>query len=600
MSTDAPAPGDAFRHAVGAYEAGRYAEAERMCIGVLERAADNFDAARLLAVVQYRLGRRKETLASYDRLLALRPDHAEAHNNRGVVLHDLKRAKEALASYDRALEMHPDYAEALNNRGVVLQELDRLGEALASYDRALALRPDYADAQRNRGVILFKLGRLEEALASFDRALESRPGYPDALLSRAMVLHALQRPADALADLNHVIANRAQDADALVARSRLLGDLDRFEEALADCDAALAVRADNAEAHVNRGRILTEQRRFPEALASFAAAQRLAPDHVETHVNEAIVRLLNGELIRGFQQYEWRLRRPGARQRSFAKPQWDGLASLYNKTILLHDDGQLSDAIQFCRYAPQVAARGAHVVLQVAQPLCSLMASLNGVAKVIAQGEAPPPFDLHCPLDSLPFAFATKLDSIPAGTPYLRVATDAVMAWETRLAAKPRPRVGIAWAGDPRRENVHRRSIEFRKLAPIFEAGTTFVRLQKEMPARDKAAFVARRDIFDPSDWLGDFADTASLISRLDLVISVDTSVAHLTGALAKPVWVLLPATPDWRWLLGRNTTSWYPTARLFRQTVPGDWDEVIRRVAVDLANMWARDGAAKPQQTPV
>jgi tetratricopeptide (TPR) repeat protein len=599
MSTDAPASGDVFRRAVAAYEAGKYAEAERMCIGILEGAADHFDAARLLAVVQYRLGRRKDTLTSYDRMLALRPDYAEAHNNRGVVLHDLRRAVEALASYNRALELRPDYAEALNNRGVVLQELTRLGEALASYGRASAIRPDYAEAQRNRGVVLLKLARLDEALASFDRALEIRPGYPDALYSRALVLQELQRPAEAIADLHRVIADRPQDAEALLTRSQLLCDLDRFEEALADCDAALAIRADNVDAHVNRGRILKELRRLPEALASFAAARQIAPDHVEAQVNEAVVRLLNGELIRGFQQYEWRWRRPDPRRRSFTQPQWDGLASLYNKTILLHAEGRLSDTIQFCRYAPLVAARGAEVLLQVAPPLCSLMASLSGIAKILAEGETPPAFDLHCPLDSLPFAFATKLDTIPAGTPYLRPATEAVMTWETRLAARPRPRVGIAWAGDPRHESDRRRSIEFRRFAPLIDVGTTFVRLQKEMPARDEAAFAARRDIFDPSESLGDFSDTASLISRLDLVISVDTSVAHLTGALAKPVWVLLPATPDWRWLLGRNSTAWYPTARLFRQAVAGDWDEVISRVAADLANMWARNGAAKPQQKP-
>jgi tetratricopeptide (TPR) repeat protein len=597
MSTDASASGDAFKRAVAAYEAGRHTDAERMCIGILEGAADHFDAARLLAVVQYRLGRRKETLASYERMLAIRPDYAEAHNNRGVVLHDLRRPHEALTSYNRALELHPDYAEALNNRGVILQELTRLGEALASYDRALTIRPDYAEAQRNRGVVLLTLARLDEALASFDRALEIRPGYPDAQYSRALVLQELHRPVEALADLERVIANRPHDIEALLRRGQLLCALERFEAALADCDAVLAIRADNADALVSRGRVLKEQRRFPEALASFGAAQQVAPDHVEAHVNEATVRLLNGELIRGFQQYEWRLRRHSARQPGFTQPQWDGLASLYNKTILLHGGGPLSDTIQFSRYATLVAARGAHVLLQVAQPLCSLMAGINGVAKVLAEGETPPTFDLHCPLDSLPFAFATKLDTVPAGTPYLRLATDAVMAWETRLAAKPRPRVGIAWAGDPRHENDHRRSIEFRRLAPIFGTEVTFVRLQKDMPTRDHAAFAARRDIFDPSQWLGDFCDTASLISRLDLVISIDTSVAHLTGALAKPVWILLPATPDWRWLLGRNTTSWYPTARLFRQTVAGDWDEVIRRVAIDLANMWARDGAAKAQQ---
>jgi tetratricopeptide (TPR) repeat protein len=594
MSTGALPLSDIFKQALAAYEAGQFVEAERLCAVIHQAEADHFGATRLLAVVQYRLGRHKETLASYDRMLAIRPDHAETYNNRGVVLHGLKRFNESLASYDKALAIHPDYPEAHNNRGVVLHELKRLADALASYDRAVAIRPEYAEAHHNRGVVLADLKRFDEALASFDRALEIRPSYPDALYKRGIALDELTRFAEALASYDRMLAIRPDDAAALNRRSDALRQLNRFEEALASCDQALALRPDFAEAHNNRGVILKELRRFPEALASFGRAQQLAPDYAEAHWNEAVLQLLCGEFLRGWAKYEWRWKRDrvAPTRRDFSQPQWDGLNSLYDKTILLHGEERLSDAIQFCRYVPQVAARGARIILQVPQPLRALMSSLVGGVQILSYGEDPPRFDIHCPLASLPSAFGTKLDTIPSATPYLRPPTDALLTWEMRLGAKKRPRIGIAWAGDPRRENDRRRSIELRALLPLFAIDATFLRLQKDLRPGDEAALKSRGDIFDPTELLGDFSDLAALVSRLELVISVDTSLAHLTGALGKPVWILLPFTPDWSWQLSRNTTPWYPTARLYRQVKPDDWDEVIARVAADLPSVLARDNA--------
>jgi tetratricopeptide (TPR) repeat protein len=527
MSMEELTPGDAFQRAVGAYKAGRLGEAERLCNGILDGAADHFDAVRLLAVAQHRLGRRHDALASYDRLIALRPDDAEAHKDRGIVLQNLKRFQEALESYDKALAIRPDYAPAHHQRGIALHELLGFDEAVASFERALVIDP--------------------------------------------------------------------RDAEAHHRRCLALRELNRFEDALASCDAALAIRPDFVDAHVSRGSILVELRRFPEALANFGKAQELAPDNAEAHWHEAVLRLRTGDLIRGFTKYEWRSRRGKSAAPVFAKPQWDGLASVYDKTILLHGEKRLSDTIQFCRYAPLVAARGARIKLQVAEPLRRLMTSLGGVAQLLGDGEAVPDFDLHCPLNSLPFAFGTKLDTIPSATPYLRPPTEALLAWEMRLGAKTRPRVGIAWAGNPHHDNDRNRSLELRALTPLFDLGATLVRLQKDLPARDQRVFAGRNDIFDPTALLNDFSDTAALIARLDLVIAVDTSVAHLAGAMAKPVWILLSYTPDWRWLLGRNTSSWYPTARLYRQAAPDDWDEVVRRVAGELSAMLARDGVAAP-----
>jgi tetratricopeptide (TPR) repeat protein len=560
-TTDAADVADMFQRAMAAYEAGQFADAERLCVTLLGAEPEDFDAHRLLAVAQFRRGGHIEALASYDRLLGLRPDYAEGHNNRAVVLADLKR----------------------------------FDEALASYDMAFAIRPEYAEAHHNRGIALLDLGRTEDAIADFDRALEIRPDHAAALLSRGGALIALTRFSEALASLDRALALRPDDADTILRRANVLGELNRFEEALGGYDKALALRPDVAETHNSRGKALAELRRFPEAIASFERAQELAPDLVQARVNEAVARLLTGDLARGFAAYEWRRKTDSAPQRNFSKPQWDGLSSLYGKAILLYDEERFSDAIQFCRYVPQVAGRGARVILQVAPPLRRLMGNLVGVSRMPPDAEPLPDFDLHCPLASLPLAFGTKLDSIPSGTPYLRPPTDLVLAWETRLSARKRPRIGLAWAGNPRHEGDGNRSIGLRAMMPLLDVDATFVRLQKELCAGDDAVLKKRDDIIDPTGMLSDFSDTAALISRLDLVISVDTSVAHLAGALGKPVWILLPYTPDWRWLLGRGTTSWYPTARLYRQAAPGDWGGVVARVKSDLPGLMGRGSPAQP-----
>jgi hypothetical protein len=291
-------------------------------------------------------------------------------------------------------------------------------------------------------------------------------------------------------------------------------------------------------------------------------------------------------------------------RREFPQPQWDGLASLYDKTILVHGKDRVSETIMFCRYVPQLAARGARIVLDVPEPLRAVMKTVVGGARVLSEGEEPPRFDLHCPLASLPRAFGTKLDTVPTATPYLRPPTDALLNWEMRLGAKKRPRIGVAWAppslpspasGGGRGGGDRDRSIALDALLPLFTIEATFVRLQKDLRPGDEGRLKSHSEIFDPTELLGDYSDFAALIARLDLVISVDTDAAHLAGALGKPVWILLTFTPDWPWQLNRNITPWYPTARLYRQTKPGDWLEVIARIAADLPSVVARDAPAQP-----
>ncbi len=458
----------------------------------------------------------------------------------------LKRFDEALASLDEALALAPGIAETHLNRGNVLNDLKRHEDAVASYDSALAIRPDYPEALSNRGIALHALARDEDALASFDRALALRPDYPEALSHRGATLDAMQRP----------------------------------DEALTSYARAIALRPDYADAYGNRGATLYNLKRLDEALADFDHALALRPDLPEVHWNQASARLIAGDFERGFAEYEWRWQREAmiGVKRDFPQPLWRG-EDIAGKTILLHSEQGFGDSVQFCRYVPAVAARGARVILEVEAPLQRLMTTLAGVSEVIAKGENLPAFDTYCPLLSLPLAFGTRLGTVPSVTPYLRAQEQDVAAWTTRLSDKRRPRVGLAWSGNPTHLRDADRSIALEALLPLTGVDASFVSVQKDVRDADAGVLAARTDILQVGHALNDFADTAALLSELDLIITVDTSVAHLAGALGKPVWLLLPYIPDWRWLFDRETSPWYPTARLFRQDESRSYDGVIARV---------------------
>jgi tetratricopeptide (TPR) repeat protein len=518
-------------------------------------------------------------LASYDRVLAVHPGHVEVLCNRGVTLHQLNRLEDALASYDRALALRPDYPEALSNRGNTLRALKQSEEASISYRRALALRPDYAEALCNLGVVLHEQKQFGEALASYDRAVAARPAYAKAFSNRGVTLKELRRFSEALTSLDCALALQPDYAEALCNRGATLHELKRFDEALACYDRALVLRPDYVHALCNRGVTLQALLRFEEALADYDRAAALQPDCAEAHFNEALTRLLVGDFNRGLEKYEWRWETEQKEEkREFKQPRWRGSRDIADKTILLYAEQGFGDAIQFCRYVPLVAALGPNVILEVQRPLLALMETLKGGAKIVSRGDPVSMTDLECPLLSLPLAFDTRLETTPSETPYLDADPLAAAAWKARLGSQHRRKVGIVWSGSPTHRNDHNRSIGLAALLPLLDLDITFISLTKVVNAED-AALIGARGIPHFGDELHDFADTAALISNLDLVISVDTSVAHLAGALAKSVWILLPFLPDWRWQLDRDDSLWYPTARLFRQDETQAWDGVIARV---------------------
>jgi tetratricopeptide (TPR) repeat protein len=536
----------------------------------------------------FALNRFDEAVASYDRALAAQPDYIEALSNRGNALMALKRFDAALASFDRALALRPDYAEGHLNRGVVLHELKRLDEAIESFDRALALRPDFVEALSNRGSVLHDLKRFDEALASCDRALALQPQFAQAHANRANALQALKQFAEALASCDRAVALRPDLAEVHYNRGNALHMLRRFEDALASYDDELARHPDFADALANRGFTLQSLKRFDEALASYRRAYAARPDFADAHYNDALCRLLIGDLRRGWDEHEWRWQSTELAhgRRNFPQPLWTGEQDIAGRTILLHAEQGFGDTIQFARYVPLVAGRGARVILEVPPPLHALMNTLPGAARVMSCGGPLPHFDLHCPLLSAPRAFATELATIPAATPYLRASQEQVDEWNARLGPRTRPRIGIAWSGRPTHKNDHHRSIGLDAFLSIFAGmDASLVSLQREVRDADAATLRARSDVLHFGDELADFAETAALIAALDLVVSVDTSVAHLAGALAKPVWVLLPFIPDWRWLFDRDDSPWYPSARLFRQDETRAWDNVFARLRTALRN---------------
>jgi Tfp pilus assembly protein PilF len=480
----------------------------------------------------------------------------------------------------------------------------RFTDAIALCDQILAIRPDLAAAHSNRGVALAGLGRLAEAGLAYLKAIAIEPRFGDAYNNLGNVLCDLGRWDDAEYVLREAIRLKPQCAQCHSNLGTALRALWRLDDAEAEYREALALDPDFADAYNNLGDVLCELRKLDESEAALRRAITLCPQHADAHLNLSLLRLLTGDFAGGWSEYEWRWQTLplSATKRNFAQPLWRGTEPIAGKTIFVHSEQGFGDAIQFCRYVPLLAARGARVILEVERPLQGLMRELAGAAMVIAKGDPLPDCDLQCPLLSLPWAFGTQLESIPAETPYLVAPAPAAWSWSARLGPKlgpnPRPRIGLAWSGRPTYKNDHIRSIGLHALLPLLDTDATFVSLQKDVRSEDAALLRHRGDIAHFGDTLADFSDTAALISQLDLVISADTAVAHLAGALARPVWILLPFVPDWRWLLDRDDSPWYPTARLFRQSQSRQWHDVVAQVRQHLlaflARSW-REPAAEP-----
>jgi Tfp pilus assembly protein PilF len=473
--------------------------------------------------------------------------------NEALDLHRRGRFDEAESRYKKLTWREPGSAAAFHALGALRIHQDRPAEARDLLDRAAVIEPDNAEIRNALGTALIQLKQHENAEAELRQALVLDPKLAEAHNNLSILLLRSQRPAEAV--------KHSRQATKLMPNS--------------------------ADMAVNLGKALRDTGQLDEALAAFETAVRLAPDLAEAHFAVATIRLALGDFAKGWAGFEWRLRLPGF---GFAlpdpgKPGWQG-DDLAGRTILLHAEQGLGDTLQFLRYVPLVAARGGRVLLLVQPALTRLLARLDGVERVFGFGETLPDYDLHCPLMRLPRRFATTLDTIPPLPAPLAAPAEDAAFWRQRLGDSGRPRIGLAWAGNPAHINDYNRSAPLAALAPVLALDNVhWISLQKEVPAGDAAVLAAHPEMLQPGEALADLAATAGVIAALDLVISVDTAVAHLAGIMAKPVWLLLPHSPEWRWLAGRNDSPWYPTARLFRQPKPGDWAAVAKDVGSGLGS---------------
>jgi len=539
-----------LEQALALHRQGRLDDAALGYEAVLRAHPKHFDALHFLGRLRFRQGRLDESQKLLRRALNQQPQSAEANHALGQVLAALGRFAEARARYERALAAKPDFAAAHNDLGIALAELGRTAESAESYRRAVALDPAFVAALSNLGLALQSQGREAEAIACFRQALAAEPGFAEASLNLGNTLIGTGEPAAALAAYESAVAHAPGDA----------------------------------RMHNNLGRALEALGRDEAALAAYARAAALSPGYAGAQLNLALAHLAQGDFAAGWPLYEWRWRTGDLTPRALPAPLWTGAEELAGKTLFVYAEQGLGDTLHVARYVPLLAARGARVVFEAQRALLPLLASLDGVASLLAPGDDLPEIDLQIPLLSLPGAFATTLDTLPARVPYLAPPAERVARWRGEIEALARPRIGLAWAGSLANRNDRNRSLPLALLEPVLaRPGASLVSLQKDLREGDAAILHRHPQVLPLGERLADFADTAAVMSLLDLVVSVDTAPAHLAGALARPRFLLLPFAGEWRWLRGRRDSPWYPTARLFRQPAPGDWPGAVTELMAAL-----------------
>lgn len=626
LSRSAQSTGEAgFERAKALISQGQWQSALEALRAAVSADPNHAEAHVYLGNVLRQLNQPEAARLAYDRAIAVNPTYVEAHYNRASTLHQLGQLMAALDSYAAALSVNPSFVEAHLRRGSLLLTLGQPATAEASYRHAIALRPDDAEAHAGLGLALMALSQLESAILSFDRAMELKPDFARALGNRAEAEAKLGRLESARSSYQRAVLLSANDAGLHFNQGVFLSDCKDWHGAIESYRTVIALEPDHAEAYCNlglvehetgqadaamenysralainprlatafnnRGNLFRSRKEFAQAMMDYEQAIALEPNFAEAHFNIGQLALLQGNFAAGWPEYEWRSRIREALTfppRNFPQPAWDGKRPLRGRSILLHAEQGLGDTIQFCRYVSRVADLGARVSLEVQPSLADLLTGLDGVAQLVRYGEPPPPADYHCPLMSLPRILETTLDTIPRKTPYLRAEPHKVARWNEHLGPRTSPRIGLAWSGNPHLANDHNRSVPLARWIAHLPKGFDYICLQNEIRAADRQSLPSFGHITSVESQLKNFTDTAALLETLDLVISVDTSLAHLSGAMAKKTWILLPFLPDWRWLLDRADSPWYPTATLYRQPTAGDWDSVLSELGRNLVKTFS------------
>ena len=551
---------------------GRHQEAEATILRALRVNKRDERAWTSYAIVLRSLGRYDEAVGAFDKAIKLNPRDIRAWNNRGSLLKDLGRHERAIPDFDRAIALDSAYFAAYYNKAGSLAAMRRLQPALAAYDALLKLKPDFVEGWLGRGLVLAEQGRLPEALQDFDKAIALNPAFAEGHFDRGNVLLQLGQAEEALTSYDKALALQPNHADAHYNRGNALGGLRRFNDAASNYEKAIALDPRHAQALNNLGNTLVELNRLDESLVRFDQAIALRAGYADAHYNRSVPLLLTGRFDEGWREYEWRKqKREPLGARRYKQPLWTGDADLSGKSILVHWEQGFGDTIQMCRYVKRLEQTGARVLFAPQKPLRGLMRRLSETIEIVDAEDSSLDFDCHCPLMSLPLAFKTTLASIPAATPYLSVDSERIKQWAGRLGPEGF-RIGIAWRGSAFGESVGRSAplALFRQLAET--PGVRLISLHKPEAAdaliepRERTAIEVLGGPFDEGE--NAFMDTAAVIENLDLVITVDTATAHLGGALNAPTWIALKSVPDWRWLLERSDSPWYPSRPTLSPTV--------------------------------
>lgn len=539
-----------FQTAFRYYQEGNLQQAVEICLEILKIQPNNAIILHLLGAIFYQSQNYDRAISYFRQAVRFEPHFAEAYNNLGTALKVTGQLDEAISSFRKASELNPYYADAFYNLGNALVIKGLLDEAILSYKKALQINPNHAISYNNLANALREKGLLDEAIACYLKAVELAPNL-----------------ADAFNNLGVAYQEKGQ-----------------MDKALASYQKALLLNPTYADAYNNLGFTLQEKGQLNRAISCYKKALQLNPSLAAAHGHMALALLLRGDYEQGLKEYEWRWKTKYSCAREFSQPLWDG-SDVKGLTILLHAEQGMGDTIQFIRFVPFVAERGARIIVECHKELTSLLKNIAGTGQIIAFGEQLPAFDLHCPLLSLPLLFGTTLETVPAKIPYIEANPVLVQKWANKVQSdNANKRIGLVWAGSPRYKENRNRSLSLNTFSSLSQIeNITFYSLQKGEAAKQAENPPGGMHFIDLTKDINDFTDTAALIENLDLVISVDTAVTHLSGAMGKPVWTLIPFSPDWRWLLNREDSPWYPTMRLFRQPEIGDWESVIIKVTKEL-----------------
>ena len=581
-------PDALYQWATTLKDQGQLDQAIKLFRQLLDRQPDHADGLTGLGALLAARGQLVAAMPLLERAVQVRPDFAQARHNLGVGWGLSGRPDLARAELEESLRLRPDYPDAWANLGNILGVLGLRNEVEASYRRALELRPDHAGALTNLGLLLQKDDQASEAVTLLRRVVELRPGAPEAYNNLGLALLEARRAAEAVVIFRQAVRLNPHYGEASNNLAKALFHLGRLREAEASFLDALREQPQNAELHANLGTLLQSTARHDEALACFDLALMFDPECTTAHYNRSMSLLSQGKWLEGWADYEYRWGLSGQVKRQYRQPRWDG-APLGSRTILVWAEQGLGDMIHFVRYAQVLKEQGARVVLECPPHVVPLFRSVAGIDQIITEGDLVPAYDVQAPLLSLPGLLRTTPQSVPAEVPYLRAPAERIEHWRRALGSEPLYRIGISWRGSARHAHDHWRSVPLERFAPLAAVpGVSLVSLQKGPGSEEVAALGGRFAVWqtsddEPSDSAEALLNTAALMSCLDLVVSVDTAVAHLAGALALPVWLAVSALPDWRWLRRGRETAWYPTMRLYRQQKLSKWRKVFARMARDL-----------------